>query len=68
VAANATGLKRRGFEADIIDMLHKALRLLTRSGLNTSQAVERIREEIPPSAELDELLAFIAQSERGFIK
>jgi UDP-N-acetylglucosamine acyltransferase len=67
-AANATGLKRRGFEADTIDMLHKAFRLLTRSGLNTTQAVERIREEIPRSAELDELLAFIAQSERGFIK
>jgi len=67
-AANATGLKRRGFEADTIDMLHKAFRLLTRSGLNTTQAAERIREEIPASAEIEELLAFIAESERGFIK
>jgi len=67
-AANATGLKRRGFPAETIDRLHKALRLLTRSGLNTSQAVERIREEIPASPELDELLAFIAESQRGFIK
>src|SRR5712692_7876201 len=67
-AANATGLKRRGFDAETIDTLHKAFRLLTRSGLNTSQAVERIREEIPPSPEIDELLAFIAGSERGFIK
>jgi len=67
-AANATGLKRRGFDAETIDMLHKAFRLLTRSGLNTTQAVERIREEIPASPELEELLVFIAQSERGFIK
>jgi len=42
--------------------------LLTRSGLNTTQAVESIRKEIPASAELDELLDFIATSQRGFIK
>src|SRR5579884_1263099 len=62
--ANKTGLKRRGFAAERIDELHKAFRLLTKSGLNTTQAVERIREEVPASAELDELLEFINSSER----
>jgi len=66
--ANSTGLERRGFPAATIDALHKAFRLLTRAGLNTAQAVERIREEVPPSEELSELLAFIASSQRGFIK
>jgi UDP-N-acetylglucosamine acyltransferase len=66
--ANATGLERRGFSPQSIDFLHKAFRFLTRSGLNTSQAVGRIREEIPPSAEIDELLAFIEASQRGVIK
>jgi UDP-N-acetylglucosamine acyltransferase len=66
--ANATGLERRGFPAANIDALHKAFRLLTRAGLNTAQAVERIREEIPPGEEVSELLAFIASSERGFVK
>jgi UDP-N-acetylglucosamine acyltransferase len=66
--ANATGLERRGFKAPAIDALHKAFRLLTRAGLNTAQAVERIREELPPSEEVSELLAFIASSERGFVK
>src|ERR1700724_3684478 len=47
--ANATGLERRGFSAETIDALHKAFRLLTRAGLNTSQAVARIKEEIPSS-------------------
>jgi acyl-[acyl carrier protein]--UDP-N-acetylglucosamine O-acyltransferase len=42
--------------------------LLTRSGLNTTQAVECIREEIPASTEVNELLEFIATSQRGFIK
>ena len=43
--ANNTGLERRGFSAGLDRALHKAFRLLTRSGLNTSQAVERIRAE-----------------------
>jgi UDP-N-acetylglucosamine acyltransferase len=66
--ANATGLERRGFSAETIDALHKAFRLLTRAGLNTSQAVARIREEIPGTGEVEELLAFIEASERGVIK
>jgi UDP-N-acetylglucosamine acyltransferase len=65
---NATGLKRRDFSGDSIDALHKAFRLLTRSGLNTTQAVERITAEIPSSHEVNELLDFIRTSERGFIK
>ncbi|HTT60649.1 MAG TPA: acyl-ACP--UDP-N-acetylglucosamine O-acyltransferase [Bryobacteraceae bacterium] len=66
--ANRTGLERRGFEPATIEKLQTALRLLTRAGLNTSQAVERIRTEVPPCPEVEELLAFIAQSERGVIK
>lgn len=66
--ANATGLKRRGFESGVIDSLNKAIRLLSRSKLNTAQAIERIRQEIPGSPELDELLQFIESAERGFIK
>jgi UDP-N-acetylglucosamine acyltransferase len=66
--ANKTGLERRGFEPALIDSLQKAFRLLTRAGLNTTQAIERIRAEIPASSERDELLEFIASSERGFVK
>ena len=66
--ANRTGLERRGFSAEQIEPLQKAFRLLSRAGLNTSQAVERIRAEIDSTPELDELLAFIAASERGFVK
>jgi UDP-N-acetylglucosamine acyltransferase len=66
--ANSIGLSRRGFDKAVIESLQTALRLLTRAGLNTSQAIERIREEVPACAEVDELLAFIAASERGVIK
>ena len=66
--ANRTGLERRGFATPAIEGLQTAFRLLTRAGLNTAQAVERIRAEVAPSAELDELLEFIRSSERGFVK
>jgi UDP-N-acetylglucosamine acyltransferase len=65
---NKTGLERRGFSADSIAALHKALRLLTRGGRNTSQAIERITAEVGASPEVAHLLEFIAQAERGFHK
>jgi Udp N-acetylglucosamine O-acyltransferase len=42
--------------------------LLTHSGLNTTQALERIAAEIEPTAEVTELVKFILTAERGFIK
>jgi UDP-N-acetylglucosamine acyltransferase len=66
--ANRTGLERRGFSKERIEDLQKAFRLLTHSELNTSQAVERIRADLAPSAELEELLEFMQASERGFVK
>src|ERR1019366_4005513 len=45
--ANSVVLARRGFEKTSIEALQTAFRLLTRAGLNTTQAVERIREEVP---------------------
>ena len=66
--ANKVGLERRGFPKVRIDELQKTFRILTKSGLNTTQAVERIREEVPSTPELQELLDFMAASERGFIK
>jgi len=66
--ANRIGLERRGFETPVIESLQTAFRLLTRAKLNTSQAIERIRAEVPDCAEVDELLNFIATSERGIVK
>jgi UDP-N-acetylglucosamine acyltransferase len=66
--ANVIGLERRGFDIREIEGLQTAFRLLTRSQLNTSQALERIRSEVPPSDALRELVEFIGASERGFIK
>jgi len=66
--ANATGLERRGFEAASIEPLHTAMRILTRAGLNTAQALKRISLDVPATPEIAELLDFIANSKRGVIK
>ncbi len=66
--ANAIGLERRGFGKPVIEALQTAFRLLTRAGLNTSQAIERIRAEAPHYPEVDEVIEFIRASERGVIK
>src|ERR1035438_9416277 len=66
--ANSVGLERRGFAKPVIESLQMAFRLLTRSGLNTSQAIERIRTDVPACAEVEELLEFIRASERGVVK
>ena len=66
--ANRVGLERRGFDNAQIEPLQNAFRILTRSGLNTTQALARIEEEVPATAEIAELLDFIRLSARGFVK
>jgi UDP-N-acetylglucosamine acyltransferase len=66
--ANSIGLTRRGFDKTVIESLQTAIRLLTRAQLNTSQAIDRIREEVPPCPEIDELIDFIRASARGVVK
>jgi len=65
---NSTGMKRRGYSREVIQALHRAFHLLLSSKLNTSQALEKINEEISGSAEVEGLLQFIQASRRGVIK
>ncbi|HEY6121132.1 MAG TPA: acyl-ACP--UDP-N-acetylglucosamine O-acyltransferase [Pyrinomonadaceae bacterium] len=65
---NVTGMKRRGHPRQVLDALHHAFRLLLSAKLNTSQAIERIREEAAQCAEVQLLVDFIETSKRGVIK
>lgn len=65
---NTTGLKRRGHSREALKSLHRAFHLLLASKLNTSQALEKIREEIQDSPEVDILVQFIETSGRGVVK
>jgi len=61
---NAIGLKRKGFSSQQIAAIERSFRLLGRSRMNTSQAVEAIRKEID-SAESRLVVDFIEGSSRG---
>lgn len=68
VGINSIGLKRRGFNNEVIRALEKSFKILFFSKLNTSQAVERIRQEVELIPEVREILDFIGQSTRGIVK
>ena len=63
---NKIGLARRGFSPERLQVLQKAFRLLLTTKLNTTQALEKIKELEGEDAAL--LAAFIERSERGVIK
>lgn len=65
---NQVGLERRGFEPESIRLLREAYRIIYRSNLNTKQAVEAIREQLPANPHLEELLVFIETSKRGIVR
>jgi UDP-N-acetylglucosamine acyltransferase len=64
---NVLGLERKGFNAEQIQNIRAAFRLLLQSKLNTSQAVEAIKAKMH-SPEVDVLVQFIETAERGVIK
>ena len=65
---NRVGMRRRGYPKDVIEKLHRAFHILLSSKLNTTQAVEKIREEISGCEEVDLLVEFIEASKRGVVK
>ncbi|MGH9881597.1 MAG: acyl-ACP--UDP-N-acetylglucosamine O-acyltransferase [Pyrinomonadaceae bacterium] len=65
---NVTGMKRRGYSREVTDALHHAFHLLLSSKLNTTQALDRIHEEIKDSPQVDILVEFITASKRGVTK
>jgi UDP-N-acetylglucosamine acyltransferase len=63
---NKIGLQRRGFSEERLKALQKAFRYLLAAKMNTTQALEKIREVEGEDAKL--LADFIEKSERGVIK
>lgn len=63
---NSIGLERRGFDDDRRSEIKRLYKLLYRSNLNTSQALERINEY--KSEDAATLAEFISESMRGLTK
>jgi UDP-N-acetylglucosamine acyltransferase len=64
---NTIGLQRSGMEEGAILELKRAYRLLFRSDLNITQAIERAQTELDPLPEVQELIRFVEASERGVV-
>ncbi len=65
IGPNIVGLKRRGFSQEVIQALKEAFRFIYHSGLNRSQALERVENDVEPIDEVKELVAFYRNSTRG---
>ena len=65
---NSIGLRRRNFTNEQIREIQEIYRYLYLSGLNNSDAVERIEAELPASKERDEIILFVRNSKRGNIR
>ncbi len=63
---NKVGLARRGFTPERLQKLQKAFRVLLAAKLNTSQALEKLKEMGGEDAAV--LASFIERSQRGVIK
>lgn len=68
VGLNIVGLRRRGFTPEQIEIIHNAYRLVYQSGLNNSNALNRIETDIPQSIERDAIISFIRSSPRGILR
>ena len=65
---NQTGLKRQGFSREKIDNLKKAYKIIWRDHNLFNEALEMVRNEIPPFEELDMLMEFLTNSKRGILR
>ncbi len=65
---NSVGLSRRNVSQSVRLQLKKAYKILFRSKLNTTQALERLESENNLYDEVQYLISFIKESERGICK
>lgn len=62
---NSVGLRRTGFDEEVVRELKRAYRVCFRSDLNLGQGVERARAELTMLPEVQHFLDFIEASQRG---
>lgn len=65
---NIVGLRRRGFEREVINTIHEAYRIIFQGGMSQAEALETIRRELPATPEIKYILDFIEDTkQRGFV-
>ena len=64
---NLVGLRRRGFNNELIDNIHEAYRLLYSKGV-LKEGIDEIRKCLPESKEINYIIEFVENSKRGIIR
>lgn len=65
---NSIGLRRRGFSRETIALLDRTYHALYRQGMNTTQALAWIKENLEQTPEVNTVVDFIEGSSRGIVK
>ena len=65
---NVVGLKRRGFDRETIDNIHRTYQIILQGTGLLKDLLDQVENEIPQSPERDYILEFIRSSKRGFIR
>lgn len=65
---NIIGLRRRGFSNEKIAEISSIYKIIYNSGLNVTDACNKLESEFPSSPERDMILGFIRASKRGIVK
>ena len=68
IGLNSVGLSRAGIPEEVRRNLKKAFRILYRSGLNLGQAITEMEQELDSSEEIEHLLRFLRDAERGICR
>ncbi len=64
-SANVVGMKRNGVSEEARMAIRKVFKILFRSSLGVSEACEKIQNELPMLTEVEHILRFIKESDRG---
>lgn len=68
VGLNVIGLRRRGFNPEKVAEIHEIFRSIYQKGMNVSQGIEWIENNIPSNPDRDYIVNFIKSSKRGIIR
>ena len=62
---NSVGLRRAGYASANALLLKKAIKILFMSPLSLPHAIQKVKKELKPSADIEHLLEFVSHSKRG---
>lgn len=65
---NSIGLRRRNFSNGQIQAIQEIYRSIFLAGMNTSQALNYVETQLPPTEERDEIVTFIRKATQGIIR